>query len=1677
MICKIPSKNFIYQNKNPSKLYKYPILNLFKRGMIIRGKKILTIILAFSIMFNIFLLFQEKAQGQEIDYIIIVDTPGVGLVEIPDLTVDVGTTISGYAAAFNNTSGYIGDVSVEWSVINSGGAQASTSSPNGTSSTFNAGSQGGTAVWQASYFDLVNSYNDTVMFTINPPEVDYIQIMDPLNPSQTEILNQTVGVGKLIPGYASAFNTSGGYIGNIDVNWSVNNTSGGQASTDPLSGTSSTFNSGSQGGSAEWTIDDGAGHVDSVFFTILSPTLDWIHIVDTPNSGTNEITDLTVVIGTTIWGYAAGFNDSIGYFSDISVTWSVQNSGGANASTDPVNGTGSLLDAGVTAGQAVWTADTGSAYTDNVTLIISDEDFDTIIIQNSTTAYAPEIPDQSVGAGVTVKGYAGAYNSTWGFAGLISVTWSVNNIGSNASTNPGFGISSSFYSGDSEGTSIWTAGDFVGHNDNVTFTITSLTIDYIEITDAPNGSPLTNVTLSIGGQITAYASGYNVTSGYVDLVEVNWNGSGGIWILESGTYSTFFAGNITGSFNQTGENITLGISDSFNVIIGSHVIDYIILSELPNGTELETLTMGIGEQITAYASAYNLITGYIGLIEVNWSQSPTLGSLDNFTGTSTTFTTGLKSGTTTITGENLTLGVNDTFEITIINATADYIQIRNAPSSGGSIITNLTLIVSQSFTLWATVYNYSLGYIGDFGSTTWTEISGGLVITVTSPGEFTVVQAQLVGGSSTITASYYGVQNFTNVTVTPPTDDYLIITEIPDGPVLTTVTLPVGGQVMAYASVYNLSSGFIDLVEVNWSESGGLGLMDNLTGTSTLFTAGLIEGFTTVLGENTTLGLNDTFDIIINPPSADYIQIRDSSGGSGNIIKTRTYVVWELDLFYAAGYNHTAGYIGEVKALWTSNDTAVGKVTSPGLWTNFTAQKVDKDIACHVIVAFDGIINSTEDLLVLAPTIDFIVIMDAPNHTGTWVSSRTYNEGEKDIFWAAGFNLTADYIKDVKATWESNNTVVGKVTYGPNENTNFTAGWRGGYFHVTATYNSLTNQTGSLFVINVNTMPTAKANYYNGTGFTGGDFSFSTDITLRVTGRKENIISMMLEEDGIVVENVVVTRHSHNPDIGIISYEMDVHNVYEVVLSYNGHNGGSNPIIVTFEFLGNIYSVHMLFNSQHGEIQKARIAFNDVLQLVGVVFLDASMSSDFEGYIVNYQWDFGDGTTAIGETLAHTYVENTVYFGILTVADDEGGTNQNTISVNVENIDNNDQANVAFGNKEIKGYLNASGEYVVILQCPADLRVINRVQQRTGIFETYMINEIENAFIAMLFGDVEVYYIPKDTIYTFEVVGTGKGYYDLGVIAVDNNIVKKYNVYNVTCSENTQDTYIIDFAEEKLHISTNEENKIYSLEFLKLKDDRQDFFFLTNMKLDENTIHQYQIKDWEELSSDEPVILLIDKNSDGVVDNSVNLKTGHSGDDVLGLLQTNPVSPTGFPILLFIIGSVICALGVGTFLTEIGKWAFLTLFLPLYTRLKKEELLDQPTRYKIYGFIRGNPGAHFGLIKEDLELGSGQLVYHLKQLKEAKLIYSREDGIKKRFYPANVPKPKSGKPQLSELQEKILGIIKRDSGIGQKKIASSMGITRQVAGYHLLILERKGVINKRQDGRKNRYYSSEEYVI
>jgi PKD repeat protein len=63
------------------------------------------------------------------------------------------------------------------------------------------------------------------------------------------------------------------------------------------------------------------------------------------------------------------------------------------------------------------------------------------------------------------------------------------------------------------------------------------------------------------------------------------------------------------------------------------------------------------------------------------------------------------------------------------------------------------------------------------------------------------------------------------------------------------------------------------------------------------------------------------------------------------------------------------------------------------------------------------------------------------------------------------------------------------------------------------------------------------------------------------------------------------------------------------------------------------------------------------------VEFDGSGSKDDDGSIVSYSWDFGDGSTGSGESTTHSYTTSGAYTVTLTVTDNEGALDSDTMTV------------------------------------------------------------------------------------------------------------------------------------------------------------------------------------------------------------------------------------------------------------------------------------------------------------------------------------------------------------------------------------------------------------------------------
>ncbi|UCE36582.1 MAG: PKD domain-containing protein [Thermoplasmata archaeon] len=491
----------------------------------------------------------------------------------------------------------------------------------------------------------------------------------------------------------------------------------------------------------------------------------------------------------------------------------------------------------------------------------------------------------------------------------------------------------------------------------------NIDVDYTLIRDAPQGTgnEVTQKVVEVGTSTTLWVACYNNRLGFVEDGDFTiWSeDSGGslITITSPGSSTLIQAGMDGGIVNLTADYLGLVIYADIWV----PTVDFINMTNTPGGVELTTVLMGANQYVTAYASGFNSTTGYVKLIDVDWDESAGLGVLSNDSGTSTTFTSGVTGGLTTITGQNLSL-VNS-FEVNISTAKVDYIQIRDSPDNGGSIVTSITLDVGESDKLYAAAFNLSAGYLGDYITTTWSESSTGSVITVSPDGGFTTVTAQLIGGVSTITADNDGAQNFTTVSVNAPTTDYILIRDAPYGggknlcDIANYPSYPVGHTTEFYGAKYNVTADYIGAVPTSSTWSSG---NSNLVGYTTPGNSSTISCSSTLHG-TTTITLNmpghsASTQVMVLEPTVDFILIRDSPDGGGNAVSNPTYDVGDEDTYYAASYNDTAWYLEDVTVIWNCTDFNVCTITPQNESVKFQAIAIG---SCKITARYNGVTYST----------------------------------------------------------------------------------------------------------------------------------------------------------------------------------------------------------------------------------------------------------------------------------------------------------------------------------------------------------------------------------------------------------------------------------------------------------------------------------------------------------------------------------------------------------------------------------------------------------------------------------------------------------------------------------------------------------------------------------------------
>lgn len=153
--------------------------------------------------------------------------------------------------------------------------------------------------------------------------------------------------------------------------------------------------------------------------------------------------------------------------------------------------------------------------------------------------------------------------------------------------------------------------------------------------------------------------------------------------------------------------------------------------------------------------------------------------------------------------------------------------------------------------------------------------------------------------------------------------------------------------------------------------------------------------------------------------------------------------------------------------------------------------------------------------------------------------------------------------------------------------------------------------------------------------------------------------------------------------------------------------------------------------------------------------------------------------------------------------------------------------------------------------------------------------------------------------------------------------------------------------------------------------------------------------------------------------------------------------------------------------------ALFLLALPLYSRLRRSELLDNDVRQRIHQAVETHPGVSIIQVCRAAKVGWGTAVYHLQRLERDRMIVSRRDGQYRRFFlnghaPVGAADP-AAKALGHPLAARIAAFVAANPGAAQKDVCLALGIQPPLASKWLGRLLDAGLLTSRREWKLVRY--------
>ncbi|MES2154715.1 MAG: winged helix-turn-helix transcriptional regulator [bacterium] len=152
--------------------------------------------------------------------------------------------------------------------------------------------------------------------------------------------------------------------------------------------------------------------------------------------------------------------------------------------------------------------------------------------------------------------------------------------------------------------------------------------------------------------------------------------------------------------------------------------------------------------------------------------------------------------------------------------------------------------------------------------------------------------------------------------------------------------------------------------------------------------------------------------------------------------------------------------------------------------------------------------------------------------------------------------------------------------------------------------------------------------------------------------------------------------------------------------------------------------------------------------------------------------------------------------------------------------------------------------------------------------------------------------------------------------------------------------------------------------------------------------------------------------------------------------------------------------------------AGLVVGLPLFSRIARGKLLDNPVRARVHEVITQDPGLSLSDVRTRTGIAWGTAVHHLRRLEDNGMVVSVSQLSRRRYFAADTPAASQRTAMavvMHPTARRIANLVSQQPGLDQTAICQTLGLNNPSASKHLRQFAGQGLVLVERDGRSRIY--------